>query len=86
MFRGWETEIGSMKNAQFRTQSRTMLRDTRTRYTALIGKMKQSEAKMGPVLMVSPDQVLFLKRNLNAKAIRSLKNTTVGIDGAPAPC
>ncbi len=80
MFREWDTEIGSMKNAQFRTQSRTMLRDTRTRYTALIAKMKQSEAKMGPVLTVFRDQVLFLKHNLNAKAIRSLKNTTVEID------
>jgi hypothetical protein len=80
MFREWEAEIASMKNAQFRAQSRTMLRDTRTRYAALIAKMKQSEAKMGPVLTVFRDQVLFLKHNLNARAIQSLKTTSVELD------
>ena len=80
MFREWDAEIASLKNAQYKAQSRTMLRDTRTRYAALIAKMKQSEARMGPVLAVFRDQVLFLKHNLNAKAIRSLKTTTVEID------
>ena len=36
---------------------------------------------MTPVLKSFQDQVLFLKHNLNARAIGSLKGTTVNIQG-----
>ena len=35
--------------------------------------MKQAEAKIQPILTVFHDQVMFLKHNLNARAIASLK-------------
>ena len=35
--------------------------------------MKSAEAKIEPVLAVFKDQVLYLKHNLNAQAIASLK-------------
>jgi hypothetical protein len=35
--------------------------------------MKRAERKMDPVLSAFNDQVLFLKHNLNAKAIASLQ-------------
>jgi hypothetical protein len=37
--------------------------------------MKAAEAKMDPVLAAFKDQVLFLKHNLNARAIASLQDT-----------
>ena len=36
--------------------------------------MKRAESKMPPVLAKFKDQVLFLKHNLNAQAIASLKS------------
>ena len=42
--------------------------------------MKQTERKMTPVLQTFNDQVLFLKHNLNAKAIGSLKSTAAKMD------
>lgn len=36
--------------------------------------MKRAEKKIDPVLSVFQDQVLFLKHNLNAKAIASIKS------------
>ena len=36
--------------------------------------MKRAESKMSPVLAKFKDQVLFLKHNLNAQAIASLKS------------
>ena len=37
--------------------------------------MKRAEAKMPPVLAAFRDQVLFLKHNLNARAIAALEGT-----------
>ena len=41
----------------------------------LIAAMKRAESKMPPVLDAFRDQVLFLKHNLNARAIASLEGT-----------
>jgi hypothetical protein len=43
--------------------------------------MRAAEKRMVPVLAAFRDQVLFLKHNLNARAIQSLKDTSVQIDG-----
>ena len=42
--------------------------------------MQVSEKKMQPVLTAFRDQVLFLKHNLNSKAIGSLKKSAIEID------
>jgi hypothetical protein len=43
--------------------------------------MHATEEKMTPVLAAFRDQVLFLKHNLNARAIGSLKATSTKING-----
>jgi hypothetical protein len=47
--------------------------------------MRRAEGKIEPVLSVFQDQVLFLKHNLNAKAVASLEHElaamTVGVAG-----
>lgn len=73
LFREWETELGEYSNASLRRDSERLLRDTRTRYTTLIRRMRQAEDKMAPVLEVFEDSTLTLKHNLNAQAIRSLR-------------
>jgi ElaB/YqjD/DUF883 family membrane-anchored ribosome-binding protein len=82
MFKEWESEIGKMGSSELRSKSRQMLSETRQRYEQLASKMKRSEARMEPVLAAFRDQVLFLKHNLNAKAITSLKNTVVKMDSS----
>lgn len=42
--------------------------------------MKNAEAKIAPILTVFKDQVMFLKHNLNAQAITSLKGELGNIE------
>lgn len=81
LFEEWDKEAGAMKDRGLRTRSLQMLRDTRARHAQYLKRMQQTERKMQPVLQGFRDQVLFLKHNLNAKAIGSLKTTATKLDG-----
>ena len=73
LFDEWQEELGQYSSAKLRRDSEKKLRHTRKRYQQLIGAMKRAERKMEPVLAAFKDQVLYLKHNLNAQAILSLK-------------
>ena len=49
------------------------MEETRTRYREMLAGMHRAEKSMEPVLAIFSDNVLFLKHNLNAQAIASLK-------------
>jgi hypothetical protein len=72
LFAEWETEIGQMTNASFRTSSRQSLARTRERYNQLHRAMVQARNRMNPVLSRLNDYVLYLKHNLNAQAVGAL--------------
>ncbi len=74
LFTEWEAELKEYSSASLRRSSQTKLTQTRTQYVKLIKAMKRAESKMPPVLGKFKDQVLFLKHNLNAQAIASLKS------------
>jgi len=74
LFAEWEAELKEYSSASLRRKSQTTLTRTRTQYAKLIKAMKRAESKMPPVLAKFKDQVLFLKHNLNAQAIASLKS------------
>jgi hypothetical protein len=74
LFDEWRRELGQYTNQDLRRSSRRQLRDTQASYTRLIKAMKFAERKMKPVLAALRDRVLFLKHNLNAQAIASLKS------------
>lgn len=76
LFKEWQQELDQYKSPTLRAQSENELRQTRLRYDQLIAAMKSAESKMQPVLDAFSDQVLFLKHNLNAQAIASLKGTS----------
>lgn len=80
LFKEWGGEIAAMSNASLRNQSQTLLRQTERRHMQHLRTMRISEEKMAPVLRAFRDQVVFLKHNLNAKAISSLKQTAAGLD------
>ena len=73
LFQEWESEIDQIVNANIKTQSRKTLADTKSRYVTLKKTMDRAEASMKPVLTHLKDYVLYLKHNLNAQAIGSLK-------------
>lgn len=77
----WRAEIEMIGSQSLRSQSRAILEDTQTRYGRVIGAMKRAEKKMPPVLDAFRDQVLFMKHNLNARAIAALEGTVGEIEG-----
>lgn len=79
LFDEWQDELGKYTNRKLRDQSAAKLRTTKSRYQALLRSLKQAEKRMPPVLSALQDNVLFLKHNLNAKAIGSLKSEYRGI-------
>jgi hypothetical protein len=81
LFKEWEAELKEYSSASLRQNSQKKLTHTRTQYAQLIKAMKRAETKMDPVLAKFKDQVLFLKHNLNAQAIASLKSELVSVEG-----
>ena len=81
LFREWETELGQYSDASLRRTSERQLRDTESRYAELAATMDDAVASMDPVLRVFNDRVLFLKHNLNARAIASLDGETAVLEG-----
>lgn len=75
LFREWEDELGAYEDERLRRQSEAQLRASRRQYQALAAKMARVEASMTPVLEAFEDRVLFLKHNLNARAVASLEET-----------
>ncbi len=80
MFKEWKKEIDEMRNPQLKTRSTAMLRDAQERQATYMKAMHKTEDQMTPVLTAFRDQVLFLKHNLNARAIGSLKGTASSIN------
>ena len=81
LFGEWERELGEYESASLRRASEDQLYDTKDRYGQLISAMKEAESRMQPVLSAFNDQVLFLKHNLNARAIASLDRTVLELEG-----
>ncbi|KPK00068.1 MAG: DNA repair protein [Nitrospira bacterium SG8_35_4] len=80
LFEEWNAELDQYTNSSLRRSSEKQLKQTKTKYTQLIGAMKRAEKKIAPVLSAFRDQVLFLKHNLNAQAIASLQGELISIE------
>lgn len=79
LFKEWKAELDQYTSPQLKAASQQQLSDTQARYSQLVGVMNQAAAKMDPVLAAFKDQVLFLKHNLNARAIASLQGTATQV-------
>ncbi len=80
LFDEWEDELDKYSSDALRRDSESKLKSTRQKYNQLIGLMRNSEERLDPVLQAMEDQVLFLKHNLNTRAITSLRQEVVRID------
>ena len=73
LFDEWQTEIEQYTSTSLKRQSEQKLRKTQKRYQSVIRAMHSAERKMAPVLSALRDNMLYLKHNLNAKAVGALK-------------
>ena len=82
LFDEWSGELDQYSSQSLRRDSERQLNQTRQRYNRLISSMRKAEKTIDPVLDSLKDNVLYLKHNLNARAIASLKGelTTVNED------
>jgi septal ring factor EnvC (AmiA/AmiB activator) len=79
LFSEWRSEIKQYTNDTLRRSSQRKYDITKKKYTELIGAMKRAEAKLEPALAPLRDQVLFVKHNLNARAIAGLSNELISV-------
>jgi len=80
LFDEWQDELEQYSNASLRRDSERQLKDTRRRYSKVLGAMRRAENAIDPVLASLKDNTLYLKHNLNARAIASLKNELGTVD------
>jgi hypothetical protein len=73
LFSEWQTELNEYSSATLKRDSQRQLEQTRRRFNQLMSSMRNAERTIDPVLASLKDNVLYLKHNLNARAIASLK-------------
>jgi hypothetical protein len=72
LFKEWNDELGKYSDRALRQESERELRETKRRTDALIASMARAHARVEPILQPLRDRVLFLKHNLNARALGAL--------------
>lgn len=80
LFNEWRSELGEYTNQNLRRASERQLDQTEQRYKRLMNSMRRAEKAIDPVLATLKDNVLYLKHNLNARAIASLKSELAGVN------
>jgi len=84
LFFEWESEISQINDAKLKNSSRNSLKDAKVKYQKLETVMNKSTKGMYPVLAKLKDYVLYLKHNLNAKAVGSLSGEVMSIENEVA--
>lgn len=79
LFDEWEKELAQYTSAALRSASEKQLSATKARYHQMLTAMVTAQQKMQPVLNAFNDQVLFLKHNLNARAVASLQTSVTSL-------
>lgn len=79
LFSEWRAEIKQYSNDSLRQASQRKYVITEKKYVELIQAMKKAESKLEPALVPLRDQVLFMKHNLNARAITGLSEEVISV-------
>lgn len=80
LFAEWKSELDRYSSKDLRRKSEEKLTQTKARYNDMHTAMKRAERRIDPVLKPLQDQVLYLKHNLNAKAVAAIKGELVKVD------
>lgn len=81
LFDEWKDEIKQYTSENLRHSSEQQLKETKRQYREVHAAMIESEKSMQPVLATFKDNVLYLKHNLNAQAVGSLRSTFGELSG-----
>ncbi len=81
LFREWKRELSQYSDRRMRGESERELEATRQRTEQLVAAMRRSEKRIEPVLQPLRDRVLFLKHNLNARALGALSKELTAVEG-----
>ncbi|NNC99034.1 MAG: DUF2959 domain-containing protein [Gammaproteobacteria bacterium] len=84
LFAEWRQELNQYQSKSLRRTSEQNLKTTENRYAAIYRKMQIAQQRVDPVLKILQDNTLFLKHNLNARAVSSLSNEVLVIEGKVA--
>lgn len=80
LFEEWEDEAKSISSDKMRQDSLAKLAASKAKFKPMVAAMKGTEKSIEPVMTKLRDQMLYLKHNLNAQALGSLKKEMGGIE------
>ncbi len=80
LFDEWQLELEQYQSASLRNKSQANLTSTKKRYSGIYRKMRESSDRIEPVLQVLQDNTLYLKHNLNARAVSGLSGEVLRIE------
>ena len=81
LFDEWSDEIDEYTSASLKRSSESKLKETQRRYKKVMKSMYRAENSMQPALSALKDNMLYLKHNLNAKAIGALEGEYKNLKG-----
>jgi len=79
LFTEWSEEIKQYNSESLKKASQRKYDQAKTKYAELMKAMKKAESKLEPDLIPLRYQVLFIKHNLNAKAIAGLSDELISV-------
>jgi len=80
LFDEWKGEIKTYSSDNLRRSSQQKYDAAKKKYDIMIAAMKKADSRLEPALVPLRDQVLFLKHNLNARAIAGLSDELVTVE------
>lgn len=80
LFDEWQDELKQYQSETLKRISTNNLAQTKSRYEIIYQKMQDSHQRVIPVLQVLQDNTLYLKHNLNARAVASLSGEVIIIE------
>lgn len=80
LFDEWEDEAKSISSEAMRKDSLAKLAASQAKFKPMVASMKATENSIAPIMTKLRDQMLYLKHNLNAQALGSLKKEMGGIE------
>ena len=80
LFEEWQQELEQYQSQSLRNASEKNLQTTRQRYVAIYQKMQVAQQRIEPVLQVLQDNTLYIKHNLNARAVSGLSAEVLKVE------
>ena len=80
LFEEWQQELEQYQSESLRKTSEKNLLTTKQRYATIYQKMQTAQQQVEPVLQILQDNTLYLKHNLNARAVSGLSGEVLKIE------